>query len=202
MVWEVCAVETLLGRRGVCTPQLSVCSRSLSYTQWRIRHVWHRHSKYSLALSNWIVNYHFYVQFKKHHKGHAAPETCCKTKFLLLAVCALTLGLEAVPYSVLLLARQTEGRGWFCSRTCQAWAALRAAMLLTHTGRSYTVPGRVTTCCSTGKTKLHLLGLLCSFIYLFKAYVPYSVHPSVCPRDQAVQAHCIFSLFWLGWQRG
>lgn len=87
MVWEVCAVGNTAGVQrcgsGVCTSQLTICSRSLDYTQWRIRHVWHKHSKYSFALSNWTVNYHFYVQFKKYHKGHAAAETRCKTnKFL------------------------------------------------------------------------------------------------------------------------
>lgn len=35
---------------------------------------------------------------------------------------------------------------------------------------------------------------LAFFIHLFKAYIPYSIHPSTCPRDQAVQVHCIFSL--------
>lgn len=123
MVWEVCAVGNAAGLQrcgsGVCTPQLAVCSRSLNYTQWRIGHVWHQHSKYSLALSNWVVNYHFYVQFKKYHESHAPPETCCKTKFLFLAVCALTLHLEAVPYSMLLLRRRSEGRDLFCSHTCQ-----------------------------------------------------------------------------------
>lgn len=122
MVWGVCAVRNAAGVQmcggGVRTPQLTVCSRSLNYTQWRIRHAWRPHSKYSLALSNWIVNYHFYFQFKKYHKGHAALETCCKIKFLLLAVCALTLHLQADPYSMLLLRRQTEGRDLFCSHTC------------------------------------------------------------------------------------
>lgn len=191
-------LETLLGCRGVAVV-FAVCSWSLNCTQRRIRHVWHQHRKHSLALSNWIVNYHFYVQFKKYPKGHAAPETCCKTKFLLLVVWALTFHLEAVPYSMLLLRRQTEGRDLFCSHTCwtmgcsESWHVPHSQREVTECSwqSDYVLLYR--------EDKAPLTGLY-SFIHSFKAYIPYSIHPSTCPRDQAVQAHCIFSLclFWLG----
>lgn len=137
--------------------------QQVNYTHRRIRSIQHPYSKYSLVLSNWIVNYHFYFQFKKYHKGYTAPEMCCETKCLLLVVCALPPYLEADPCPGLLHRRQTEERCLFCSIPAEPWSALRAGKLLTC---GY-VPGKVTTCSSTGKAKLHFLSLFYLFMYVF-----------------------------------
>lgn len=156
-----------------------LCSHALThslqqeanYTRWRIRSIWHPYSKYSLALSNWIVNHLFYFQFKKYHKGYTAPEMGCKTKFLLLVVCALPLFLEADPCPVVLLRRGTQERCLFCSRAF--WTVCCSeSWHVPHSQLGGTACLAVTTCPSTGKAKLHFLGLIYLCIYLFKSTSP------------------------------